>query len=69
MKNYVRFALNFTTTKLLSYLIFTSGTIVALVLKDKTVFVEATMHAAILQGLKAASEIKIGKNGTTETIS
>ena len=62
MRNYIKFALNFTTTKLLSYLIFISGTIVSLVLKDKTVFIEAIMYATILQGVKAVSEIKTNKN-------
>lgn len=56
MKNYIKFSLDFTTTKLLSYLIFISGTIVSLVLKDKTVFVEAMMYSSILQGVKAITQ-------------
>jgi len=56
MKSYIKFALSFTTTKLLSYLIFISGTVVALVLKDKTVFVESMMYASILQGVKAITQ-------------
>ena len=56
MKNYVKWTLNFTTSKLLSYLIFIGGFVVALVLKDKTIFIDAMMYSALLQGTKAVSE-------------
>lgn len=58
MKNYIKWNLNFTTSKLLSYAIFIAATVVALVLKDKQVFVEGMMYATILQGVKAVTEIK-----------
>lgn len=55
-KNYIKWALKFTTSKLLSYLIFLVGSVVAFYLKSDEVFVSACMYAALLQGVKAASE-------------
>lgn len=58
MKAIINFNLNFTTSKVLSYLIFLGATAVAFYLKDKSVFIEGMIYATILQGVKAVSEIK-----------
>lgn len=55
-KNYIKWTLKFTTSKLLSYLIFIVGSVVAFHLKSSEVFVNSCLYAAALQGVKAAAE-------------
>jgi hypothetical protein len=56
MKNYIKWTLKFTTSKLLSYLIFIAGSVVAIILHDKEVFLQSLMYSSLLQGVKAVAE-------------
>jgi len=51
----------FTTTKLLSYLIFTASIPISIYLKSKDVFLESVLIAAALQGVKSAGESLIAR--------
>lgn len=66
VKSYLKWSLNFTTSKLLSYLIFIVSSALAFYIEDaavsKEIFVTGLMWAAILQGTKAVSEKIGGKN-------
>lgn len=57
----IKWDLNFTTTKLLSYLIFLAGIIVSLVLKSPQVFLESIITAGALQGVKSVGESLIAR--------
>ena len=52
----ITFKLHFTTTRILSFLIFFGGIAVAIILEDKEPFIEGIMWAGILQGTKQASD-------------
>lgn len=51
----MKWNLNFTTSKLLSYLILLSGTAVAFYTKDNKPFIDAMLYATIVQGVKNVS--------------
>ena len=52
----INFSLSFTTSKLLAYLIFASGSILSGYLKDSNVFISAITIAALLSGTKAVTQ-------------
>lgn len=57
----VKLDLVFTTTKLLSYMIFVATIPVAVYLKSHEVFVDGILTAAALQGVKSAGESLIAR--------
>lgn len=56
----MKWNLNITTSKLLSYLILFAGIGISIYLKDKQPFLEALLYATITQGIKNMPEI-VGK--------
>jgi len=56
----MKWSLDFTTSKLLSYLILLFGVAISFYLKSETPFLEALMYATITQGIKNMPEI-VGK--------
>ena len=53
----MKWNLNFTTSKLLSYLILLFGVVLAFYFKSETPFLEALLYATITQGVKNLPEI------------